>query len=76
MLVIIGCFNLIYGIATIANPHVFIANPYYELGTLCTWGGIILIIGVQQLVAVAGVMAGNQLAHWLRMAVLEVSAID
>ena len=34
MLVIIGCFNLTYDIAAIANPPVFIANPYYELGTL------------------------------------------
>ena len=28
LLVIIGCFNLIYGIAAIANSHVFTANAH------------------------------------------------
>jgi hypothetical protein len=28
MLVIIGCFNLVYGIAAIANSHVFTANAH------------------------------------------------
>jgi len=29
LLVIIGCFNLIYGIAAIAHSHVFTANAHY-----------------------------------------------
>ena len=29
MLVIIGCFNLIYGIAAIANSHVFTASTAF-----------------------------------------------
>ena len=44
MLVIIGCFNLIYGIAAIANSHVFTANAHYVFGNLRTWGDINLII--------------------------------
>jgi hypothetical protein len=76
MLVIIGCFNLIYGIAAIANSHVFVANAHYVFGNLRTWGWITLIIGVLQLLAAAGVMAGNQLARWFGVAVLGLSAID
>jgi len=38
MLGIIGCFNLSYGIAAIANSHVFVANPHYVFGNLRTWG--------------------------------------
>jgi hypothetical protein len=76
MLVIIGCFNLIYGIAAIANSHVFIANAHYVFGNLRTWGWITLIIGVLQLAAAAGVLAGNQLARWYGVAVLGLSAID
>ena len=76
MLVIIGCFNLIYGIAAIANSHVFTANAHYVFGSLRTWGWITLIIGVLQLLAAAGVVAGNQLARWFGVAVLGLSAID
>ena len=76
MLVIIGCFNLIYGIAAIANSHVFTANAHYVFGNLRTWGWITLIIGVLQLLAAAGVVAGNQLARWFGVAVLGLSAID
>ena len=60
LLVIVGCFNLIYGIAAIANSHVFTANAHYVFGDLRTWGWITLIIGVLQLLAAAGVLAGNQ----------------
>src|SRR5262247_1609615 len=76
MLVIIGFLNLIYGIAAIANSHVFIANAHYVFGNLRTWGWITLIIGVLQLLAAAGVLAGNQLARWYGVAVLALSAID
>jgi hypothetical protein len=55
-------FNLIY-IAAIANSHVFTANARYVFGDLRTWGWITLIIGVLQLLAAAGVLAGNQAAR-------------
>ena len=76
LLLIIGCFNLIYGIAAIANSHVFVANAHYVFGNLRTWGWITLIIGVLLLLAAAGVMAGNQLARWFAVAVLGLNAID
>ena len=72
----IGCFNLIYGIAAVANSHVFIANAHYVFGDLRTWGWITLIIGVLQLLAAARVLAGNQWARWFGVAVLGLSAID
>jgi hypothetical protein len=76
LLVILGCFNLIYGIAAIANSHVFTANAHYVFGDLRTWGWITLIIGVLLLGAAAGVLAGNQLARWFAVAVLGLNAID
>ena len=48
LLVIVGCFNLIYGIAALANSHVFTAHAHYVFGSLRTWGWITLIIGVLQ----------------------------
>jgi hypothetical protein len=76
LLLIIGCFNLIYGIAAVANSHVFTANAQYVFGDLRTWGWITLIIGALQLLAAAGVLAGNQWARWFGVAVLGLSAID
>ena len=76
LLLILGCLNLIYGIAAIAHSHVFVANAHYVLGNLRAWGWITLIIGVLQLLAAAGVLAGNQLARWFAVAVLGLNAID
>jgi hypothetical protein len=76
LLVIVGCFNLIYGIAAIANSHVFTANAHYVFGSLRTWGWITLIIGVLQLAAAGGVLMGNQWARWFGVVVLGLSAID
>ena len=69
LLVLVGCFNLIYSIAAIANSH-------YLSGNVRAWGWITLILGVLQLLAAAGVMAGNRLARWFAVAVIGLNAID
>src|SRR5271165_303989 len=71
-----GFFNMIYGIAAIANSHVFVANAHYVIGDLRAWGWVTLIIAVLQLVAAAGILAGNQLARWFAVAVVGLNAID
>jgi hypothetical protein len=55
---------------------VFIANAHYVFANLRTWGWITLIIGAVQLLAAAGVLAGNQLARWFAVVVLGLNAID
>jgi hypothetical protein len=76
LLLVIACFNLIHGIAAIANSHVFTTHAHYVFGNLRAWGWITLIIGVLQLLAAAGVVAGNQLARWFAVALLGLNAID
>ena len=76
LLLVVGCFNLIQGIAAVANSHVFVANAHYVIGNLRAWGWITLILGCLQLLAAAGVLAGNQLARWFAAAVLGLNAID
>jgi hypothetical protein len=76
LLLVLGCLNLIDGIAAVANSHVFIANAHYVFGDLRTWGWITLILGALQLFAGAGVLAGNQLARWFAVAVVGLNAID
>ncbi len=76
MLLMVGFFNMIYGIAAIANSHVFTANAHYVFANLRTWGWITLIISILQLAAAAGILTGNQLARWYGVAVVGLSAID
>src|SRR5208283_1609794 len=76
LLFVDGFFNMLYGIAAIANSHVFVANAHYVIGDLRAWGWITLIIAILQLAAGGGVLAGNQLARWFAVAVVGISAID
>jgi len=76
LLVVVGCFNVIEGIAALANSHVFIANAHYVFGDLKTWGWITLILGILQLLAALGVLAGNQPARWFAVVVIGLNTID
>src|SRR5271165_993565 len=76
LLFIAGFFNMIYGIAAIANSHVFVAGAHYVIGDLRAWGWVTLILAVLQLIAAGGVLMGNQLARWFAVAVVAINAID
>jgi hypothetical protein len=76
LLLVVGFWNMIYGIAAIANSHVFVANAHYVVGNLRTWGWITLIFAILQLLAGVGVMAGNQMARWFGVVVVGLNAID
>jgi hypothetical protein len=70
MLLVVGLFNVIDGIAAIANSHFFVANAHYVVGDLRAWGWVVLILGLLQLLAGGGVMVGNQAARWFGIAVI------
>jgi hypothetical protein len=76
LLVVAACFNVIQGIAAIANSHVFTAHAHYVFANLRTWGWITLILGILMLIAAVGVLAGNQLARWFAVVVIVLNAID
>jgi hypothetical protein len=76
LLLVLGCFNLIDGIAAVARSHGFIANAHFVFSDLRTWGWITLILGTLQLLAAAGVLTGSQLARWFAVAVVGLDAID
>lgn len=76
LLLVIGFFNLIYGISAIAKAHIFIGGARYVFGDLRTWGWITLIAGVLQLLAAGGVIMGNQFARWFAVAVVGLNAIN
>lgn len=75
LLLILGVFNLIDGIAAIARSHIFTANAHYVIGDLRAWGWVALIIGILQLLAGAGAMVGNQLARWTGVGLVSLNLI-
>ena len=75
LLAVIGFFNLLDGIAALANSNIFIGNAHYVVGDLRTWGWVMTIFGAVQLLAAAGVFMGNQLARWFAVAVVGLYAI-
>ena len=75
LLVTVGFFNLIDGIAAIANSHVFIANAHYVVGDLRAWGWVVLILGALHVIAAVAVLAGSQAARWFAVVVIGLNAI-
>jgi hypothetical protein len=59
LLAVTGFFNLLDGIAAIANSRIFTGNAVYVIGDLRAWGWVMTIFGGVQLLAAAGVWAGN-----------------
>jgi hypothetical protein len=75
LLLVVGFFNLIEGIAAIADSHFFIANAHYVIGDLRAWGWATLILGAVQILVAFGVIVGNQLARWTAVALVALNAI-
>ena len=75
LLAVIGFFNLLDGIAAIANSTFFIGGAHYVVGDLRAWGWTMTIIGGVQLLAAVGVWAGSQLARWFAVAVVGLNAL-
>lgn len=74
LLMVLGVFNLLDGIAAVARSHVFIANAHYVVGDLRAWGWVVLILGALQALAGVGVLTGNQVARWFGVAVVGLNA--
>lgn len=75
LLGVLGFFNLLDGIAAIANSHIFVNGTRYVVGDLRAWGWVIAVLGGLQLLAAAGVAARNQAARWFAVAVVSLNAI-
>jgi hypothetical protein len=55
MILVVGLMNVIYGIAAIDNSTFFVQDArYVVLNDLNTWGWILLVVGIVQLVAACG----------------------
>ena len=75
MLTIAGSFNLIQGILAIADSRVFVGETTFVFSDLSTWGWIVMILGVLQLLAASALVSGSELARWFGILCAGVNAI-
>ena len=75
LLLTLGVINVIEGIAAIGNAHFYVGNAHYVFADLKTWGWIVLILGVLQLLVGVGVLVENQFARWTGVVVLSLNAL-
>jgi hypothetical protein len=75
LLLVTGVVNLVGGIAAISGSQILIGSAHSVSGDLRAWGWVMAIFGAVQLLAAAGVWAGNQLARWLAVAVVGLNAV-
>lgn len=75
MIAIAGVLNIVWGIAAISNSKFFTQNTTYILSGLNTWGWIVLIIGILELVAAYSILVGGQYGRWFGIAVAGINSI-
>ena len=75
MLVTAGVLNVIYGIAAISNSKFFVHGTTYVFGSLKTWGWVLLIIGVLEMVAAFSIWAGGQFGRWFGIGAAGLNSI-
>jgi hypothetical protein len=70
-----GCWNTIDGFLAIYNSHVYAENTVFVFSDLKTWGWILLIGGILQLIAAFAVLGGSELARWFGVAIAGLNAL-
>ena len=64
LLIIAGVLNIIWGIAAIGDSKFFVGDTHFILSNLNTWGWVVLILGVLQLVAAWSLSSGGGYGRW------------
>jgi len=74
MLAFAGTYNVINGLLAIGNSKVYTKHATYVFSDLKTWGWIILVLGLLELLAAFTIVSGSGLARWFGIAVAGVNA--
>jgi hypothetical protein len=72
---LIGAINCIQGIAALSNSKVYPANVVFEFGSVRTWGWIVLVAGIAQLVVSFAIFSKSAFARWFGVATAAGNAI-
>jgi uncharacterized membrane protein HdeD (DUF308 family) len=75
LLLIAGVLNIIYGIAAIGDSKFFTEHGTYIISGLHTWGWVLLIVGVLELVAAFSLFSGGEFGRWFGIFIASLNAI-
>jgi len=80
MLFIVGCHNIIYGIAALGDYAVVVQNlAAGEVNIIYAdttfWGWLWIIVGIVQLATALAIAADNEIARWVGVAIAAINAI-
>ena len=71
---LIGVFNVIEGIAALGGSDVYRDRLVLEFGSLRFWGGVLLFVGLLQVVASFAIFTKSAAARWFGVGVAVVNA--
>ena len=75
MLGFAGFWNILSGVLAIADSRVYVGDETFVFSDLNTWGWIILVLGVLQLLAAYAVVNGSEFARWFGIVVAGLNAL-
>jgi hypothetical protein len=75
MLGLAGIWNSIAGILAISSSRVYAGHDVFVFSNLNTWGWIVLILGIIQLIAALSLFGGSEFARWFGIGAAGLNAI-
>jgi hypothetical protein len=75
LLLVAGILNIVYGIAAIGDSKFFVEDTEFILSSLNTWGWILLIVGVLELIAAFSLFSGGEFGRWFGIFIASLNAI-
>jgi hypothetical protein len=75
MISIVGILNCIYGIAAIDSANFYVNDAKFILSDLNTWGWVVLLIGVVQLLAAFLIFSRNAFGRWVGVLTAAANAV-
>jgi hypothetical protein len=75
LLIVAGLLNIVYGIAAIGDSKFFTENVTFIVSGLNTWGWILMIVGVLELVAAFSLFAGGEFGRWFGIFIASLNSI-
>jgi hypothetical protein len=70
-----GIWNSVAGILAISSSRVYTGHSAFVFSDLRTWGWIVLLLGIIQLIACGALFAGSEFARWFGIGAAGVNAI-
>jgi hypothetical protein len=70
-----GIWNSVDGILAISSSRVYTGNSVFVFSDLNTWGWIMLILGIIQLIAAGSLLGGNQFGRWFGIGAAGLNAV-